>query len=180
MIKVQTIPILPWVGRRPALTIMAVDNFNAVDCFLGFGEASAGPKLVECRGDFYIVASRCSADCSSPDVFVMRREFHIFKFQEGSTVCPLHVRHSSEGTLIRRPLLSCIWGRRGHFSCSVRSGVIWLAWEKYLLQYAVVFDVWKYSCHFSDSFVGKYHGESNCDEDGASCLAYTPSFDLSP
>ncbi|KAG0630431.1 hypothetical protein M758_1G177500 [Ceratodon purpureus] len=145
------------------------------------------PKLVECMGGIYIVV--CGCEVSAIPHFVrevdhevmMRWEFHIFKFQEGSRNCPLHVHHLSEVRLPGISSQSDLLGKGFHnFCCTAKSGVIWLACgDNHLLQYDVVSNVWKDGYRSIDSF--STENEKLLDHDyDLLPSAYTPSFDLSP
>ncbi|KAG0571316.1 hypothetical protein KC19_VG001600 [Ceratodon purpureus] len=140
-------------------------------------------------GGIYIIAcgfkdsaiSPCGIDRHDQEV-MMRWEFHIFKFQEGSRKCPLHVQYLTEGRLrgykSYRYLL-----RKGiqNFCCTAKSGVIWLAYaDNHLLQYDVVSNVWKDGYRSTHSF--STENEELLDEKHYDLLpsAYTPSFDMSP
>ncbi|KAG0617390.1 hypothetical protein M758_5G186600 [Ceratodon purpureus] len=189
MVKIQMFPIQPVAEQHPTRspTIVVLGNFRASDICFGSVDSHliAPPKLVECMGGIYIVASTCEIVKTSQNTvpgvvaFVMRRVIHIFKFQEGSKICPLHVHYVSERKLLERRTSGILWNRRDKFSCTAKSSVIWVAWDNHLLQYDVVSSVWKDGYHSTDLFSSEDDKLLNHYYDLLPS-AYTPSFDLIP
>ncbi|KAG0577686.1 hypothetical protein KC19_5G173200 [Ceratodon purpureus] len=194
VVEIQMFPIQPVAEQHPTRspTIVALGNFRAYDIYLGRVYLNlASPLLVECMGGIYIVVCNCeiveTSQNTVPGVLavgvlavVMRRVIHIFKFQEGSKICPLHVHYVSERKLlIGSRIFSVVWNRRDKFSCTAKSSVIWVAWDNHLLQYDIVSSVWKDGDHFIDLFSSEDDKLLNQDYDLLPS-AYTPSFDLSP
>ncbi|KAG0630021.1 hypothetical protein M758_1G148200 [Ceratodon purpureus] len=178
VVDIWKFPIQPSAEQQPTLCRTFVDLGGSRGSRF---QISKTPKLVECMGGIYIVACKCEVSAIPHFVrqvdheVMMKWEFHIFKFQEGSRKCPLHVQHDRRlpgyrnyNDLLRRQL------ELNDFCCTAKSGVIWLAYgDNHLLQYDVVSNAWKDGYRSTHSF-------STENKKLFLPSAYTPSFDLSP